>query len=259
MKYALVNNQLQEAQPGLLGKCPCCESPTISKCGTIKIPHWAHKGKLMCDPWWENETEWHRAWKNCFPKEWQEIIHIAENGEKHIADVKTDLGLVIEFQNSPIKLEERTSREKFYKNMLWIVNGNRRLRDKDKFIDTLKDHAMQLDEKVLALRLVGYYAESALLRDWVGSKIPVFFDFGEKILWGLLSVTFENQTREYAFGIKREELISYLNPVTSINFEALLKKLYNFIILKEKLHSLSLQLRQQNYSIRPLQRNSRRL
>ena len=48
------------------------------------------KGRRFCDPWWENETEWHRAWKDQFPADWQEIVHHAEDGEKHIADVKTD-------------------------------------------------------------------------------------------------------------------------------------------------------------------------
>lgn len=31
--------------------------------------------------------------------------------------------MVIEFQNSPIKLEELNQRELFYKEMIWIVNG----------------------------------------------------------------------------------------------------------------------------------------
>jgi hypothetical protein len=50
----------------------------------------------------ENETEWHRAWKDQFPPEWQEIVHLAGDGERHIADVKTGDGWVIEFQHSYI-------------------------------------------------------------------------------------------------------------------------------------------------------------
>ena len=57
-------------------------------------------------------------WKKCFPEEWQEVVHFAEDGEKHIADVKTPSGLVIEFQHSAIKPEEQLSREGFYKNDL---------------------------------------------------------------------------------------------------------------------------------------------
>lgn len=259
MKYALVNDRLQEAQPGFTGKCPCCDSTTISKCGKIKIPHWAHKGKLMCDPWWENETEWHRKWKNCFPEECQEVVHVAENGEKHIADVKTNRGLVIEFQHSFIKPEERQSREDFYKNMIWIVDGTRRLRDKDKFMYGWENHSKQLDAKVAMRRLYGYYSESPLIRDWGTNRVPVFFDFGQDILWGLLCKTTNNIVYNYAFIIKRSELISYLNPASQMNFEVLLKSLHDFIEKREQFHSLNLERSQQAYYIRPLQRNRRRL
>ena len=125
MKYALVNHERQEAQPRLPGTCPCCDSPVIPKCGRVRKPYWAHKSKQMCNSGKESETEWHRAWKDHFPKEWQEVIHVAENGQKHRADVKTDQGYAIEFQHSPIEIEERQSRENFYKKMVWIVDGTR--------------------------------------------------------------------------------------------------------------------------------------
>jgi hypothetical protein len=70
------------------------------------------------DPWWEPEAEWHWAWKNEFPVDWQEVIHLASNGEKHVADVKTQVGTVIEFQHSFLKPEERISREVFYRKMV---------------------------------------------------------------------------------------------------------------------------------------------
>ena len=98
----------------------------ISKCGTKVIWHWAHSPKRDCDPWWENETPWHREWKSYFPKEWRERVHEdLATGEKHIADVKTDTELVIEFQNSPMPPGELESREQFYGNMIWIVNGEK--------------------------------------------------------------------------------------------------------------------------------------
>ena len=105
MKFALINGQRQEAKPNLSGECLACGQPMIAKCGEVKIWHWAHKGRCTCDPWWENETEWHRTWKGLFPESWQEVIHQADDGERHIADVKTDRGWVIEFQHSFIKPE----------------------------------------------------------------------------------------------------------------------------------------------------------
>ncbi|MBK7244429.1 MAG: hypothetical protein IPH98_11300 [Saprospiraceae bacterium] len=124
MKYSLVDNAKSEPFKGGKGNCIRCGQETIAKCGTRKVHHWAHTSLINCDTWWENETEWHRKWKNYFPKEWQEIVHIDEiTGEKHIADVKTSKGLIIEFQNSPISFEELNSREVFYKKMIWIING----------------------------------------------------------------------------------------------------------------------------------------
>jgi competence protein CoiA len=116
MRFALVNKQRHEAQPKLLGICPVCGHPMVSKCGKVKVWHWAHKASGACDPWWENETEWHRAWKSLFPDHWQEVIQHSADGEKHIADVRTERGWVIEFQHSRIKPEERRSRNAFYRD-----------------------------------------------------------------------------------------------------------------------------------------------
>lgn len=76
-----------------------CGDLVQAKCGTKVVWHWAHKGRLHCDPWWENETDWHRAWKARFPEECREIVRFDEKGEKHVADVLTKRGMVIEFQN----------------------------------------------------------------------------------------------------------------------------------------------------------------
>jgi len=125
MKYSIINNEKVEAFKGGIGECVCCHKETIAKCGKKNINHWAHKSTIKCDSWWENETEWHRNWKNMFPKEWQEVIHYdEETGEKHIADIKTNKGLIIELQNSPISSEELMSREVFYKNLIWVINGH---------------------------------------------------------------------------------------------------------------------------------------
>ncbi|WP_298953190.1 competence protein CoiA family protein [uncultured Nonlabens sp.] len=116
MKYSLVNNLKVEPFPGGKGICLCCRQPTVSKCGIKVIHHWAHKSLVHCDNWWENETEWHRKWKSHFPQECQEIVLFDSlTGEKHIADVKTKSGIVIEFQNSPMSHSELKSRESFYK------------------------------------------------------------------------------------------------------------------------------------------------
>lgn len=181
------NDQRQEAQPNLSGKCPLCDQTMIAKCGEVKIWHWAHKGRRTCDLWWENETEWHRAWKGHFPESWQEIVQEADNGEKHIADVKTDRGWVIEFQHSYIKPEERRSRDSFYRKLVWVVNGTRRKRDALQFLNAL-NRGIRVSSNSPVRKI--FPDECAILREWVGSHAPIFFDFGgEQILWWLLKGT----------------------------------------------------------------------
>lgn len=124
MLFALVDGERKAAVRRATGTCPTCGKTTIAKCGPKIVWHWAHAGQRHCDPWSENETPWHANWKGLFPIENQEIVHHDEHtGEKHVADVKTDRGLVIELQNSPMSFEELRSREAFYGRMIWIVNG----------------------------------------------------------------------------------------------------------------------------------------
>ena len=126
MKFALVNNQKIKPIPKTKGKCVGCRKEVISKCGKIKVWHWAHSSKKHCDSWWENEGEWHRKWKSYFPESCQEIpMRDKETGELHIADIQMKNGLIIELQNSAIGINEVKSRENFYKNMIWIVNAEK--------------------------------------------------------------------------------------------------------------------------------------
>ena len=185
MKFALVNGQRQDAQPSLSGKCPACDHPMVAKCGEVRIWHWAHEGSRSCDPWWENETEWHRAWKGQFPVNWQEVVHQAETGEKHIADVKTDRGWVIEFQRSYLQPEERRSRDAFYPKLIWVVNGTRRKSDRAQLLKAWKEGA-----PVGANSLVrkAFSDSCVLLREWASSDAPIFFDLGDmQVLWWLFA------------------------------------------------------------------------
>lgn len=126
MQYSTINGKRVLPFPKGKGKCEICNAETVSKCGEKVMWHWAHKSKLDCDPWWENETEWHRKWKERFPENFREIVHICDvTGEKHRADIKSDKGIILEIQNSPISLEELRSRERFYKNLVWIVNADK--------------------------------------------------------------------------------------------------------------------------------------
>ena len=185
MKFALINDQKTDPTPKATGNCQFCGSQMVAKCGNIKIWHWAHKAKSSCDPWWENETEWHRQWKNKFPASWQEVIHVdPSTSEKHIADVKTPHGLVIEFQNSPMNLAEMESREAFYDDMIWIVNGDtNNTLNKGYFMMGLCREPIQ--KNPLAYQ-VAWWGRSQFLSNWGKASTKVYLDFGDEVLWRII-------------------------------------------------------------------------
>jgi competence protein CoiA len=202
MRFALVNAYKTDPQPKLHGQCPHCGEAVVSKCGKVKVWHWSHKSTKICDPWWENETEWHRAWKDKFPKEWQEISALdGETCEIHIADVKTSYGLVVEFQHSPMPLEEMAARERFYGNMIWIVDGLRSELDVSYFRLGLGSTPIQTNPLAYGF---AWYGTSRLMHNWSDAKARVFIDFGESlssgppVVWRL--VFFDKKKKQGAVG-----------------------------------------------------------
>jgi hypothetical protein len=213
MKYAIVEKERREAEPSLLGECPACGKAMIAKCGELRVWHWAHQGMRTCDSWWEPETKWHRDWKNHFPKDWQEFVQHSESGEKHIADVKTEHGAVLEFQHSLLGRDERESRETFYRKMAWVVDGLRRVRDMKRFFASITERS-RVKAKPLTFSLPSN--EGALLRDWVDSHNPVFFDFGSHI-----PVFFDFDLGEpvlWRLDPRRPKGNAHLSPVTTTAF-----------------------------------------
>lgn len=184
MKFALVADERKQAQPDLSGRCPGCDAPMVAKCGEVKTWHWAHQASRVCDSWWENETEWHRDWKDQFPLHWQEFVQRAENGERHIADVKTDGGWVIEFQYSYLRPDERRSRNAFYGKLVWVVNGVRRKTDQVQVANAWNEGGRVGEGEVV--RRVSFPDECRLLQEWADSHGPVFVDYGDGVLWWLL-------------------------------------------------------------------------
>ncbi len=213
MRFARINNKLIEAEHGLKGLCPGCSQPVFAKCGEQRIWHWAHRNNRICDNWWEPETEWHRSWKNNYPADWQEVfLPDEQTGEKHIADIRTPHNLVIEFQHSHINPIERTIREKFYQNIVWVVDGSRLKRDYPRFRKGIL--------KSKRTKKQGFYfvdfPDEVFPTNWLNSSMPVIFDFRgisateqddiiRNTLWCLLPQRVENLT--VVVGIGRESFI----------------------------------------------------
>ena len=100
MQYALVEGRRLEAFPSGKGTCATCGNDALAKCGTRKLHHWAHRSLKDCDPWWDNETDWHRAWKAHYPEDCREVVHFAPDGEIHRSDIKAPGGIYVEVQHS---------------------------------------------------------------------------------------------------------------------------------------------------------------
>ena len=143
----------------------------ISKCGQYVAWHWAHKRRTSCDPWLEGETDWHIQWKDRFPKDCQEIVHLDNlTGERHIADIKTQSGLVVEVQHSPISEQELRSREKFYGDMIWIVDAR----------DLRGYFSIGMTYGLASINPISYYirwsSSSKLFERWSVAQKPVYVD-----------------------------------------------------------------------------------
>jgi competence protein CoiA len=211
MRFALQNELRVEATPGMHGSCPGCGAELIAKCGTKKVWHWAHKGVRHCDIWWENETQWHRDWKDNFPKEWQEIAARDQDGELHIADIKTPNGLVVEFQHSYLDAKEARKRTEFYGLMFWVVDGTRRPTDRTQFEAAImygKSHPTK-DVTVNQLRNYG----SRLLNEWVQIGVIVAFDFGGETVWLLRRI---KDDWVYGFEYPKVKLVAHIIEHTQI-------------------------------------------
>lgn len=171
MTIALVNDIRSEPAPSLHGKCCVCGDDMISKCGQYVRWHWAHKSRKTCDAWQESETDWHRYWKNAFPIDCQEVVHIDRmTGEKHIADVKTPSGVVVEVQHSPITDKETRSRESFYREMIWIVDA----RHLEGWF--LVGMSYDLASCYPMMYQISWSGSSTLLERWSKSSVHVYFD-----------------------------------------------------------------------------------
>lgn len=138
------NNNRISPEKGKLGFCQLCKQSVRAYCGEINIHHWRHIEIQNCDSWNEGETEWHRQWKNEFPDDWQEVI-IEKDYEKHIADIKTPNGLVLELQNSSISSTTIKIREKFYGKMIWLINANQ-FKDNFRISSLVKSQLRYLDD-----------------------------------------------------------------------------------------------------------------
>jgi competence CoiA-like predicted nuclease len=124
--YALDSsgNQVSAEKTSQEAKCPYCGNRVISKCGMIKIYHWAHKVDCSFKDSWNYEpmSQWHLDWQELFTNTQREA-YIEKEGITHRADILTNTNVVIEIQNSSISVEDIRARCDFYDNLVWVINS----------------------------------------------------------------------------------------------------------------------------------------
>jgi hypothetical protein len=185
MLFAKLNNEKIEPIPNANAECPLCGEKVLSKCGEIKVWHWAHINGKSCDSWYEPETHWHRNWKLTFGKENIEIKKIKEDCW-HVADIFTNEEVVIELQNSPIQKNIIRKREEFYgERMIWLINGikfkeNFYIKDSENrinFWSTIHDNCKNREGKKI-------FKWNYPRKSWEDSKRNIFIDFhDESLFW----------------------------------------------------------------------------
>ena len=232
MKKALVNGIKQEATKGAKGQCLCCGADVIAKCGKIRRWHWAHKNNEECSySKKEFKTQWHLDWQYHFHKDWQEVRCTDEQtGEVHIADIKTPSGLVVEFQHSAITPEERSSREQFHKNMIWVVDGTRLKNDFKNFFANFRIWK-QIQEQTQNRQYSVYkgFIHNRIPMRWLKSTTTVYFDFHNNVdntasqqekdfrnlMWGFFKIDGEH----FVVSISRDCFVDYVQREVIRNIE----------------------------------------
>lgn len=183
MFWAIVNNSKVRPEPNTFGTCPSCGGKVHSKCGDVNEWHWAHYNGENCDSWYEPESNWHLDWKMTFGKENAEQV-IRKNGKFHRADILTVNNVVIELQNSPIKIQTVKEREDFYcERMLWLING---IHFKDNF-DILNRGDFDIYDRLYYKKIdkdIVPFSWKWARKSWEEVKRHVFIDFGkESLFW----------------------------------------------------------------------------
>jgi len=139
MRYAINKEGIKvEAEKGKEYNemtCPCCGNAVDAIVnGEIKAPHFRHAVRdysIHCPD--KNMCEWHVDWQNKFPEDNREVYKKSSyTGKKkyYRADILTKKGVAIEFQHSRMPLSDFLDRSNFWKNIIWVLDGEKFFKNK---------------------------------------------------------------------------------------------------------------------------------
>jgi len=212
---------IENADPKRVYYCPLCDGELVQKHGSQKIHHFAHKAALdddrySCDGWSNDMSEWHIDWQDAFPEECREVV-VEKEGIRHRADVLIN-NVVIEFQHSPISIEEFQDRNDFYRNdgrrVIWIFDMTENYEAKriEPSINNSDTYTWKWPSKLFS-RI-----------DLKGSSIELFFqiqevhgeNYGlEKVIW--FSQDLKTFRTELGTAYSQEEFVEYVTQPVANN------------------------------------------
>lgn len=213
MKFGRLNGERVKPKSHLKGvSCPKCGTELIAKCGEIRAHHWAHKNKLQCDDWMEDDNEWRDSWLNEFEEDWQEVL-IERAGVQHFADVETEKKTIILLHQSRLTPEIIREREDFYQTPVWIFNAGLHKQDVAHFLKAFENGWIRFpkiqNNKNPFLMITEFYIEKVFRKEWLSARFPVFLDY---------STAKDSQIYPLA---KQLNEIWYLTPITVLGFRIL--------------------------------------
>ena len=130
MKYAMVDGErkhINSVERGTIGQDCWFPQYQVKACKGHYMQYWKYIADTPILPeGYENETDWHAAWKNSLNDEYVEVV-LGDNNE-HRADIQTP-ERVIEIQKSPIPYDVARERSNFYFDLMgniriiWVINA----------------------------------------------------------------------------------------------------------------------------------------
>lgn len=161
-----------------------CDSPEMELVlgRGLRIPHFRHKrrGQCSCS---DGETEWHLEWKSNFERVEYDMGVDDVTGERNRADAVVGENFVIEFQHSPISIDEQRNRERFYRGkggMVWIVDTNKE-RLKKRITAAIENcNFTPLKEPPFdGLYFKIDFPDEVFPKEWLTRPVGVVFDYGK--------------------------------------------------------------------------------
>lgn len=178
-------------EKGLSGYCIGCGGEVRAHCGEIYAWHWHHVNGLDCDSWGHPMTKWHFDWQRKFAinEMWR-----TKEGESHRADVVTNFGFILEFQNSSISPEQIRDRENFWGNMAWVFNAEEFKGNFDFYLNPKEIKFVWNNPRKIHR----------------AAQKPIYYDFGN-MLMRIISSTASNPSRGICYFIPHEQFVRAMN------------------------------------------------